>query len=119
LTLQRLLHDWYGINYRPQIPPEDQHTIENLASWHGADFEIQFLQEFSRHHYAAVQGAADCLVGSELGHKELERLCRNVVSSQLSDIDEMRHLLCDKYHICDFQPFRDDEENTEVDSKQR
>jgi uncharacterized protein YbjQ (UPF0145 family) len=31
------------------------------------------------------------------------------------DIDEMRHLLCDKYHICDFQPFQDDEKNTEVE----
>lgn len=105
LTLQRLLHDWYEINYQPQITPEDQRTIDDLASRHGADFEIQFLQEFGRHHYAAVQGAVDCLVGADLKHKELERLCRNVVNSQLSDIDEMRHLLCDKYHICDFQAF--------------
>jgi len=30
--------------------------------------------------------------------------CRGIVNSQLSQIDAMRELLCDRYQICDYQP---------------
>lgn len=37
-------------------------------------------------------------------HSSLERYCRDILNSQLPDIDEMRHLLCMHFHICDYQP---------------
>lgn len=106
LTVKRLLNQWYGIQYEPQISPEAQLTINELASRpNGAEFEMAFMQEFSRHHFLIVKQSVRCLVGSELTHEDLQKLCRDVVDFQLSDIDEMRNLLCDKFNICDYQPF--------------
>jgi hypothetical protein len=51
-----------------------------------------------------VQASAECLVASELRHHALRRLCRGFIENQVNDIDEMRHLLCEKYGICDYQP---------------
>lgn len=105
LALQRMLKNWYNINYTPQMKPQDQAMLNDLAARSGADFEIYFMRVFSRHHFIAVQMVAGCQVGAELKHKDLMRLCDGALNAQLNDIDEMRHLLCDKYKICDYQPF--------------
>lgn len=108
LTAQRLLGEWYGITYRPQISAEDRHTLEDLAALRdGAQFEVGFMMEFSRHHYDLTKSALDCLVASELRHGELVKLCRDIIDFQVSDIDEMRGLLCNKYGRCDFQPIKE------------
>lgn len=105
LTAQKFLRQWYGINYEPQLSEEDRRDIEMLEQTPaGEEFDIEFLKMFSRHHFAATRRSVECLVASELKHKDLERYCRGIVQSQLNDIDEMRHLLCDKYQICDYQP---------------
>ena len=52
------------------------------------------------------QASAECLVASELRHHELRRLCRGFIENQVNDIDEMRHLLCERYGICDDQPLK-------------
>lgn len=105
LALQRMLSNWYQINYTPQMKPQDQTMLDYLTARSGADFEIYFMRVFSRHHFIAVQMVSGCQVGAELKHKDLMRLCDGALNAQLNDIDEMRNLLCDKYKICDYQPF--------------
>jgi uncharacterized protein (DUF305 family) len=72
----------------------------------GAQFDIRFMELFSRHHFTIVVASVACLAASELEHDDLERACRNVVNGQLSDIDEMRTLLYKEYQICDSQPIQ-------------
>jgi uncharacterized protein (DUF305 family) len=105
LTAQTLLRQWYGITYEPRLREDSLQAIallEEAAA--GKDFDIEFMEIFSRHHFMIVQAATECLVASELRHYELRRLCRGFIENQVNDIDEMRHLLCEKYGICDYQP---------------
>jgi uncharacterized protein (DUF305 family) len=105
LTAQKFLRDWYGINYVPRLTEDAEQAIAVLeGAQAGRAFDIEFMEVFSRHHFMAVQRSAECLVAAELRHKDLERYCRGIINSQLNDIDEMRHLLCDTYGICDYQP---------------
>ena len=46
----------------------------------------------------------ECLAGRDIKHHELRRYCFGILQSQLSDIDEMRDLLCEKYVVCDYVP---------------
>jgi uncharacterized protein (DUF305 family) len=106
LTAQQFLREWYGIEYTPRLTPENQRAIASLEDAQaGRTFDIEFMKIFSQHHYDATIRSVQCLVGSELTHKDLERYCRGIVNVQLQDIDEMRHLLCNAYGICDYQPF--------------
>jgi uncharacterized protein (DUF305 family) len=106
LTAQQFLREWYGIEYTPQLTPENQQAIALLEGIQaGSPFDIEFMEIFSRHHYDAATRSVQCLVASELTHKDLERYCRGIVNAQLQDIDEMRHLLCNAYSICDYRPF--------------
>lgn len=110
LAAQKLLKQWYGITYEPRVSPETQPAIELLEnSSAGGVFDVNFMTALSRHHYTIIQQASACLVSSDLNHlhDSLERYCRNIVNSQLSDIDEMRHILCNRFHICDYQPLKD------------
>lgn len=107
LEAQRFLREWYGINYQPRISPINRIRIEILERARAGDeFNHLFLEVFSRHHYDALTRTLECLVASELRHKDLERYCRGILNGQLSQIDEMRNILCDRYQICDFQPLR-------------
>jgi hypothetical protein len=62
------------------------------------------MEIFSRHHFMIVQASTACLAASELRHHALRRLCRGFLENQVNDINEMRHLLCEPYGICDYQP---------------
>jgi uncharacterized protein (DUF305 family) len=105
LTAQAFLREWYGIDYTPRLDAEAEQAIAMLEEAEaGRAFDIEFIKVLSRHHFVAVQHAAECLVAADPKHKDLERYCRGILNSQLNDIDEMRHLLCDVYGICDYQP---------------
>jgi uncharacterized protein (DUF305 family) len=105
LTAQTFLQEWYGVTYEPRLTDDAAEAIERLeAAEAGKAFDIEFMEIFSRHHFTIVQAAAACLVASELRHHELRRLCRGFIENQVNDIDEMRHLLCEPYCICDYQP---------------
>ena len=110
LTAQNMLKQWYGIIYEPHVLPENQPQIDLLENSNpGGVFDVNFMTALSRHHYTIIQQASACLVSADLNHlhASLERYCRNIVNSQISDIDEMRHLLCNRFHICDYQPLTD------------
>ena len=105
LSAQTLLREWYSITYEPQLTDEAAEAIERLEKTEaGKAFDVEFMEIFSRHHFMIVQASTACLVASELRHHELRRLCRGFVENQVNDIDEMRHLLCEHYGICDYQP---------------
>jgi uncharacterized protein (DUF305 family) len=105
LTAQTFLQEWYGITYEPRLTDEAAEAIERLEGTEaGKAFDIEFMQIFSRHHFMIVQASTACLVASELRHHALRRLCRGFLENQVNDIDEMRHLLCEPYGICDYQP---------------
>jgi uncharacterized protein (DUF305 family) len=105
LTAQALLQQWYGITYEPHLTDDAVEAITHLEEADaGKAFDVEFMEMFSRHHFMIIQASAECLVASELRHHELRRLCRGFIENQVNDIDEMRHLLCEKYGICDYQP---------------
>ncbi len=106
LAAQGFLRDWYGVEHTPRIRPRGKVLIALLGTTPaGADFDRVFLQAFSRHHYQASRRSLDCLVGHELSHDALERYCNGIVHAQVSQIDEMRELLCREFGFCDFFPF--------------
>ena len=105
LTAQAFLREWYGITYEPRLTDDAVEAIERLEGTEaGKAFDVEFMEIFSRHHFMIVQAATACLVASELRHHALRRLCRGFLENQVNDIDEMRHLLCEPYGICDYQP---------------
>jgi uncharacterized protein (DUF305 family) len=94
-----------GITYEPRLTDDALEAIAHLEEAEaGKAFDIEVMEIFSRHHFTIVQPTTECLVASELRHYKLRRLCRGFVENQIADIDEMRHLLCEKYGICDYQP---------------
>ena len=105
LTAQRWLKDWYGITHAPHLTADGKAGLAILEGRHGEAFDHKFLEVFSRHHYPIIQQSVACVVGSDLGHSELKRYCRNIIETQMNGIEDMRHMLCSMFDICDFQPF--------------
>lgn len=105
LTALKFLHDWYGITSQPQLTQDGKALIALLQrAQPGSQFDRAFLTGFSAHHYSALTSSLQCLVGRELEHDELRRYCSGIVNAQLNEIDEMRHLLCSEFAVCDWQP---------------
>ena len=106
LTAQAFLREWYGITYEPRLTDDALAAIAHLEEAEaGKAFDTEFMEIFSRHHFMIVQASTACLVASELRHHALRRLCRGFVANQINDIDDMRHLLCKKYGLCEYHPF--------------
>lgn len=104
LTAQRFLRDWYGVTHEPQLPAMAQTDIERLSAVTGEAFDRLFLEIFPQHHYLAATSSLNCLVGRELRHDDLRRYCQGIVEAQVGDVDEMRHLACRRFDVCDSQP---------------
>lgn len=106
LTAQRFLREWYKVEHQPRLRPSGKQFISELErTVAGEEFNKTFLQLFSRHHYLALGPTVQCLTGADVAHVDLERYCQGIVNAQTSEIDEMRHMLCDKFSSCDYQPF--------------
>lgn len=101
---QRMLKEWYGLEWRPVISPEGQQMIDMLERVApGQDFDRVFLTVFSQHHYGALKPSVDCQINRELEHDDLDRYCRGIVHAQISQIIDMRALLCREFSVCDLQ----------------
>ena len=106
LDAARMLRDWYGVSYQPRLRPDAQAMIQALSTrGPGADFDQAFLTMFPRHHFTAVTSSVECLTGRDVAHDGLARYCRGIVEAQLIEIDEMRHMLCEQFKVCDMLPF--------------
>lgn len=71
--------------------------LEELSD---GEYEIAFLQMMSELHAMAVEEGQECLSTAE--HRELLRLCRSIVLTQLREICEMEVWLCRWYGDCSF-----------------
>lgn len=110
LAAQRMLMKWYKISYTPRLSPSARDMILLLErSAAGAEFDKAFLRHMSHHHYQVLGPSLQCVVGASLAHQELHRYCTGIVQGQALEIDEMRHLLCERYSECRYQPFMADE----------
>lgn len=106
LAANRMLRMWYGISYQPKLSGSGRAMIQTLESTPaGTNFDRTFLMLLSRHHFTALTSSIECLTGRELTHDELQRYCRGIVEAQLLEIDDMRHMLCRDFSVCDFLPF--------------
>lgn len=106
LKAQHFLRDWYGMNYQPRLRPSAQTMIATLQSTPaGANFDQAFLRSMSSHHFMVLAPTDQCLTGADVAHDALERYCKGIHQMQLLAIDDMRHMLCEKFNQCDFQPF--------------
>lgn len=105
LEAQGLLLEIYGIDHQPRISPTNQSRIDILEQARaGSNFDISFMEVFSRHHFTAAARSGKCLVASDIGHVDLRTYCQGIVNAQVIEINSMRGLLCEVYGICDYQP---------------
>lgn len=106
LDAARMLREWYGIAYQPRLRPDARAMIDALtARGNGSDFDQAFLTMFPRHHFTALTSSVECLTGRDVAHDGLARYCRGILEGQLIEIDEMRHMLCARFNVCDSMPF--------------
>lgn len=106
LAAQRMLMKWYRMRHTPALSAEAREMIDILErAPAGAEFDKAFLRHMSHHHYQVLGPSLQCVVGMQLQHKELQRYCKGIVAGQTLEIDEMRHLLCERYSDCHYQPF--------------
>ena len=96
--LQGWLEAWYGITYEPQVTPGDEQMMEMMAALEGAEFELEFMEMFSRHHHQIVQRSLP--VVDQAVHAELAALASQIVEAQTRDIRLMLSWLCEWYDSC-------------------
>lgn len=107
LAAQRMLLKWYGIRHAPRLSTASQDMIALLERTPpGAQFDKAYLRHMSHHHHEVLAPSVDCVVGASLSHGELKRYCKGIVDAQMMEIDEMGHLLCERYSDCHWQPVR-------------
>lgn len=97
--MQAWLHDWYGINYEPQMTRQMQRQLTSLARLRGKKFEIAFMEMMIEHHSTAIKEGRQCV--RKAHHDELIELCENIIGTQSMEIVLMEMWLCDWYHRCD------------------
>ncbi|RBA62235.1 DUF305 domain-containing protein [Stutzerimonas zhaodongensis] len=103
---QRFLLEWYGVAHVPQVTPAGQRAIQALTyESPGAQFDRAFLANFSNHHYLALGPSQECRVKFDLKHEELKHYCEGIVQTQTRQINDMRAQLCERFNVCDYQPY--------------
>ncbi|MDQ1829123.1 DUF305 domain-containing protein [Massilia scottii] len=107
LAAQRMLMKWYRLNHTPTLSGDAKRMIAMLErAPAGPEFDKAFLRHMTHHHYQVLGPSVQCAVGAQLEHGELQRYCKGILDAQMTQIDDMRHLLCERYSDCHYQPFR-------------
>lgn len=96
--LQSWLGAWYGITYQPEMTAGDQRMMAKLAALSGAEFEIEFMEMFSRHHHQIIQRSRP--IARQAVHHELRQLAASIVQAQTAGIHDMLTWLCEWYSVC-------------------
>ena len=97
--MQSWIRDWYGVSYEPRMKRSDERMLARLASLSGAQFEIEFMQMMIEHHERAIEEAEDCV--QRAYHRQLRRLCENIIEAQSAEIEQLQTWLCEWYDICE------------------
>jgi uncharacterized protein (DUF305 family) len=91
------LRRWYHTDHRPHLGPSERAQLRELASMHGARFEIMVMRMFIDHHAVALIRAEDCI--NQAYHDRLRDTCRMIVETQRAEIVRFRSWLRDWYGI--------------------
>ena len=73
--------------------------MHDMPAMPGRLFEIHFMTMMIPHHQQAIREATTCLDRAD--HRDLRRLCRNIIKTQSAEIRMMRSWLCEWYDLCD------------------
>jgi uncharacterized protein (DUF305 family) len=96
--MQAWLLEWYGEEYEPQMKPNSERLIDDLAALDGEEFEIAFMELMIPHHSSAIRQAKPAV--RRAYHPELQDLAADIIDSQSAEIEQMREWLCDWYDLC-------------------
>ena len=96
--LQGWLLAWYGVTADAELSQNAQRMLAELSSLSGADFEIELLTTFSRHHAQVVNFSRH--VAIQAPHRDLRRVAQHVIVEQGMEIAQMRGWLCSWYDTC-------------------
>jgi uncharacterized protein (DUF305 family) len=92
------LQEWYGISYTGEIPQSAEQDIERLSALSGAEFEDEFLEEFSKHHLMIIKQSEH--VVRRAYHEELRREARMTIVNQSRQVIMMQTWDCAWYGDC-------------------
>jgi len=96
--MQSWLENWYGASYMPQMSKTGERDLARLSGLSGAEFEIAFMEMMIQHHQAAIKEAQTCV--ERAYHRQLVRLCENIIATQSAEIAQMQQWLCEWYGRC-------------------
>ena len=96
--LQSWLQEWYSISYAPQMTSRGERELARLSEASGGEFEIMFMEMMIQHHQAEISSAQTCL--ERASHRQLIRLCENIISAQSAEIQQLQQWLCQWYGGC-------------------
>lgn len=92
------LQEWYGITYEGEIPTNAAQDIRRLSELSGAEFENEFLTEFSKHHLGIIKKSDD--VVRRAYHDELRREALMTIVNQSRQVIMMQAWDCEWYGDC-------------------
>jgi uncharacterized protein (DUF305 family) len=92
------LRAWYHTDHAPMMMPGMGRQMGLLRQFSGRMFEIHFMNMMIPHHEEAVRDGRTCV--NRADHRELRRLCRNIIRTQTAEIRQMRGWLCAWYDQC-------------------
>jgi uncharacterized protein (DUF305 family) len=96
-TMRSWLRRWYDTDHRPHLGPMERAQLRELASAHGAKYEIMVMQMFIDHHAVALVRAEDCI--RRAYHDRLRDACQMIIETQRAEIARFRSWLRNWYGI--------------------
>ena len=93
---------WYkrqpGAKPSPSMMKQTQKSMREMKAMTGAEYEVRFMNEMSKHHREALKEVEPCL--SRASHGELKGLCTTIAADQKKEIEQMHGWLCDWHKDC-------------------
>lgn len=97
--LRAWLLDWYGIAYPGEIPQSAEQDIRRLSELSGAEFEDEFLTEFSKHHLRIIKESEKAV--QRVYHAELRAMiAQPIIMTQSRGVAMMQTWDCQWYGDC-------------------
>lgn len=92
------LRDWYGIEYEGEIPTSAEQDIRRLSELYGAEFEDEFLTDFSKHHLRIIKESEKAV--RKVYHDELRQEAQMTITNQSRQVRQMQTWDCLWYGDC-------------------
>jgi uncharacterized protein (DUF305 family) len=92
------LRAWYGIEYEGEVSTSSEQDIRRLSKLSGAEFENEFLIEFSKHHLRIIKESDKAV--RKVFHEELRREAVMTIVSQSRQVIQMQTWDCQWYGDC-------------------